>query len=221
MAIKPHTKKIQLKNDAKPRLPNFGVGVKKLGKPDLVRYLKEMKDVLYDKKWFKSAKNFPVYYVWRGVKEENEIRYDITIIPPRRLGQEFPKTKGHRHLKGFQELIKVLEGKAFYFAQKGRGQFIKDCYVIEAKKGDLVIIPPGYDHLTINPSNKKLIMANWLSKKCQSDYSLFEKFQGACYYYTKSGWIKNENYAKIPSLRFEKPLKSIPRNLDFLKKCSK
>ena len=196
-------------------------GVKKLGKPDIVRYLKEMKDVLYNKKWFKGTKNFPVYYVWRGVKEENDLKYDITIIPPRMLGQEFPKTKGHRHLKDFQELIKVLEGEAFYFAQKGQGQFINDCYVVRAKKGGFVIIPPGYTHLTINPSKKKLVMANWLSKRCKSDYSLFEKFRGACYYYTKSGWIKNKNYDKIPPLRFEKPLKSIPKNLDFLKKCSK
>lgn len=188
-------------------------------KPDLVRYLKEMKQVLYDKEWFKKAENFPVYYVWRGVKWEGELRYDITIIPPRMLGREFPKTKGHKHLQNFQELIQVLGRRAFYFAQKSRGKNIEDCYVIEAKKGDFVIIPPGYDHLTINPSKRELKMANWLSKKCKSDYSLFEKFQGACYYYTELGWIKNKNYVKIPSLRFEKPLKSRPKNLDFLRKC--
>jgi oxalate decarboxylase/phosphoglucose isomerase-like protein (cupin superfamily) len=41
--------------------------------------------------------------------------------------------------------------------------------------------------------------------------------QGACYYYTKNGWIKNENYKNVPPLRFEESLKSEPTNLDFLK----
>jgi oxalate decarboxylase/phosphoglucose isomerase-like protein (cupin superfamily) len=41
--------------------------------------------------------------------------------------------------------------------------------------------------------------------------------KGGCYYYTKSGWVKNKNYEKTPELRFEKPLKSIPKNIDFLK----
>ena len=41
--------------------------------------------------------------------------------------------------------------------------------------------------------------------------------KGAGYFYTKRGWIKNKNYAKIPKLRIEKPLKSKPKNLDFLK----
>lgn len=183
--------------------------------PD-VRYLNEMREVLYDREWAKRVKNFPVYYIWRGVKEKDGLRYDITIIPPKMLGREFPKTKGHKHLQNFQELMQVLEGKAFYFVQKGEGRNIKDCYVIEAKEGDLVIIPPGYHHLTINPGKRKLKMANWISKKCQNDYSLFEKMKGACYYYTKSGWIKNRNYAKIPKLRFEKPLKSKLKNLNFL-----
>jgi len=181
-----------------------------------VRFLNEMKNVLYDQNWAKNAENFEVYKVWRGVKKKNGLRYDITIIPPRMLGQEFPKTKGHKHLDNFQELITVLSGQAFYLFQKSRDKKVEDVYVIKAKKGDVIITPPGYDHLTINPSKKELKMANWISRKCQSDYSLFEKMQGACYYYTRKGWIKNKNYSKVPKLRFKKPLKEMPKNLDFL-----
>jgi len=181
-----------------------------------IRFLNEMESVLYDQKLAKAVPNLEVYYVWRGIKEKGELRYDITIIPHQMLGREFPKTKGHKHLGNFQELIQILSGKAFYFAQKGRGKFIEDCYVVEAKKGDFVIIPPIYDHLTINPAERELKMANWISKRCQSDYGLFERFQGACYYYTKKGWIKNKNYKKVPKLRFEKPLKNRPKSLNFL-----
>jgi len=190
--------------------------LKKFGEANLIRSMKEMESVLYDQNWVKEAEDFNVYYVWRGVKWEGELRYDITIIPPRMLGQEFPKTKGHKHLDNFQELITVLEGEAFYLAQWGEGNKIEKIEVIKAKKGDWIIYLPNCNHLTINPGKKTLIMANWLSKKCKSDYSLFEKYQGAGYYYTRQGWIKNKNYKSVPKLEFKEPLKRKPKSLDFL-----
>lgn len=181
-----------------------------------VRFLNEMRNVLYDQPWLKTAKNFPVYYIWRGVEEKNGLRYDITIIPPKMLGGEFPKTKGHKHLNNFSELITVLAGEAFYLSQRGKNDKIDKIEVIKAKKGDWLIYPPNCEHLTINPGQKNLVMANWLPKKCQSDYSLFEKFGGAGYFYTKDGWLKNKKYKKVPKIRFKKPFKKAPKNLDFL-----
>jgi len=190
--------------------------LKKFGEANLIRSMKEMESVLCDQNWVKETGDFNVYYVWRGVKWEEDLRYDITIIPPRMLGQEFPKTKGHKHLDNFQELITVLEGEAFYLAQWGEGNKIEKIEVIKAKKGGWIIYPPNCDHLTINPGKKTLTMANWLSKKCKSDYSLFEKYQGAGYYYTRQGWIKNKNYKSVPKLEFKEPLKRKPKSLDFL-----
>lgn len=185
-------------------------------KPD-IRYLNDMRDVIYDKEWLKDAPNLELYYMYRGLKEKDGLRYDITVIPAKMLGQEFVKTKGHEHLGKYGELYIVLEGEAIYLMQKRKEREIEDVYAIKAKKGNVAIIPPGYGHVTINPSEEDLKMANWISKNCQSDYQLFEKMQGACYYYTKEGWIKNKNYKEVPQLRFEKPLRSIPENLDFLK----
>lgn len=185
-------------------------------KPD-IRHLNDMKNVLYDQGWAKRVPNFPLYYMYRGIKKKEGLRYDITIIPPQMLGEEFVKTKGHEHSGNFGELYTVLGGKAIYLIQKYRKNKIEDVYAIKTKKGESVIVPPGYGHITINSENKKLKEANWLSEKCQNVYDLFIKKQGACYYYTKSGWIKNKNYKKVPKLRFEKALKRIPKNLDFLR----
>ena len=66
-------------------------------KPD-VRHLNDMKDVIYDKEWLKSASNLELYYMYRGVEEKDGLRYDITIIPSRMLGKEYVKTKGHEHV---------------------------------------------------------------------------------------------------------------------------
>lgn len=184
-------------------------------KPE-IRYLYDLKKVLYDKEWLKTAPNFEVYYIEREVKKKNGLRYDITLIPPKMLGKEFVKTKGHCHLGSYPELYKVLEGRAIFLIQKVRQNKVEDVYAIEAKKSQFIIIPPHYGHLTINPSKSILKVANWISERCQNIYDLFEKKQGACYYYTKSGWIKNKNYGKIPKLHFKKPLKEEPKNLDFL-----
>jgi glucose-6-phosphate isomerase len=193
-------------------------------KPE-IRYLDDMRMVLYDKKWAKKAPNFELYYMYRGVKKKRDLRYDITIIPPRMLGKEFPKTKGHYHPKNSKkifdeavELYGILNGQAIFLFQKTKNKFIKDVFAIKAKKGEFVVILPEFEHITINPIKKKLILENWIFEKTKSEYSRLEKMKGACYFYTKSGWIKNKNYKFVPKVRFEKPLKEIPKDLEFLKR---
>ena len=81
----------------------------------------------------------------------------------------------------------------------------------------MIVIPAGYGHVTINPSDKELKTANWVAENDKGNFEPFERNQGACYYYLKSGWVKNSNYKSVPELKFEEPLKAIPENLDFLK----
>ena len=204
-------------------------------KPD-VRRLSDMREVLYDKEWAKTAPDFELYYMRRGAENKDGLRYDITEVPARMLGAEFAKTKGHYHVGSYQELYTVLEGEAIYLMQKpGKNGEIIDAYAVKTKKGQTIIVPPNYGHVTINTSKEtpklaesepgsrsqsdmgKLKMANWVSENCKSDYSEYVKLGGACYYLTKDGWIKNENYKQVPELRFENPLNSTPENLDFLK----
>lgn len=176
-----------------------------------IRFLEDMKKVLYDQEWAKNASNFELYYMDRGLERKGELRYDITTIPPRMLGKEFVKTKGHEHIGKYGEGYMVLEGEAIYLMQKYKENQVQDIYAVKAKKGDVIIIPPYYGHVSINPSKETLKMANWVSEQCKSCYDLFTEKQGACYYYTKSGWIKNNKYKNIPELRFENPLKNITK----------
>lgn len=188
-------------------------------KPD-IRYLDDMKDVIYDKEWAEIAPNLELYYMYRKLKEKDGLKYDITIIPAQMLGKEFTKTKGHEHLGSYPEIYIVIEGEAIYLMQKHSKEnkdIIEDVFAIKAKKGDVAIIPSYYAHITINPSNQDLKMADWMALEAKSDYEPIQKMQGACYFYTTDGWIKNENYKRVPELRFEEPKKSIPENLSFLK----
>lgn len=177
-------------------------------KPD-IRYLRDMENVVYDKEWTKTSPgDLEMYYVYRGIERKNGLSYDITIIPPKMLGQEFVKTKGHQHL--CKETYKVLEGEGIFLIQKTKEKEIEDVYLIKAKKDDKITIPPNYDHTVINSTNQELKLGNWISEDCQNNYSLLEKMEGACYFYTKGpakgkvNWVKNKNYKKVPELRFEK-----------------
>lgn len=187
-------------------------------KPD-VRHLNDMREVLADRDFAKNSPDIDLYYMYRGLEEKDTIRYDETIIPAKMLGSEFVKTKGHYHVGAYQEIYTVLDGEAIFLMEKrDENNDIKDVYAVSAKKGDFVIIPSFYGHVTINPSkNKDLKTANWSFSGYKSDYSVYEKMQGACYYYTTNSWVKNENYKLVPPLRQEKPVKSLPKDLSFLK----
>lgn len=181
-------------------------------KPD-VRWLYDMDDVIYDKAWLTRTENVPLYYMYRdlylskadkGHLMDQDIRYDITIIPPKMLGIEYIKTAGHYHPQApgasvsYPELYEVLEGEALYLLQN---KDLSDAVVIYASAGDKILVPPNYGHVTINRSNKTLKMSNFVARSFSSIYEPFKEMGGAAYFYTAEGFMENKKYPKIPELR--------------------
>lgn len=189
-------------------------------RPD-VRRLNDMREVLADKDFAKNSPDTDLYYMYRNLKQENDLKYNITVITPRMLGNEFMKTAGHCHLGPEMELYNVIEGEAIFLMQKGNAEKIEDVYAVKAKARESAIIKPFYGHVTINVSSKNLKTQDWSPVQTKSDYSLFKKQQGACYYYVKDGangkWIKNPNYKVVPEIRFEDPIQGVPKDLSFIK----
>ncbi|TGC10985.1 glucose-6-phosphate isomerase family protein [Methanolobus halotolerans] len=183
--------------------------------PD-IRMLYDMKEVLYDKEWLSQAGNMELYYMYRDlyrnksdlekIKEHN-LRYDITIIPPKMLGREYVKTAGHYHpfvpgtTLSYAEVYQVLEGTATYLLQKQEGDMITDVMVYVAEKGDCVVIPPDYGHITINATGETLKMANWVARDFSSVYEPIKELSGAAYYLLVDGFITNPDYAEVPPIR--------------------
>ncbi len=189
----------------------------KLENPE-TRFLYDLKDVLYDQAWLEKAENVELYYIYRCLEKEGDIRYDITVIPAQKLGQEFTKTKGHSHPQEFGELYHVLSGQAFFLLQKtdqeGR---IQNIHLVHAQANEYAVVPPGYSHVTINPGQETLKMANWVNNNFQADYSLLQEKKGAAYYYLiDQKWLKNENYQEVPELEIKKALIEKPKDLSFL-----
>jgi glucose-6-phosphate isomerase len=196
-----------------------------------VRRLGELEDVVLDMDFFsRAAKDVILYYMFRDLHRRededllrgNGIRYDVTIIPPRNLGTEYVKTAGHYHPEAeasmsYTEIYEVLHGKAHYLLQKAERDRITDVLLVEAVKGDKVIIPPNYGHVTINPSDETLIMTNLVSSRFESVYEPYRKRKGAAYYELKDGsFRKNENFARLPHLTQIKAEKRkwLPQEMD-------
>lgn len=191
-----------------------------------VRFLAEMNIVLYDREWVKTASDLKLYYMYRDLAENEEdkkksikenLRYDITILPPTMLGVEYNKTAGHSHpvvpetSLTYPEIYEVLSGKAIFLLQNAHAGEISNVYTISAEENDKIVIPPNYEHLMINASNKELKTANWVCRAFASNiYETIKEKHGFCYYALKNkmgetDWVKNENYTGIPSLKSLEP----------------
>ncbi|MBI5553867.1 MAG: glucose-6-phosphate isomerase [Candidatus Diapherotrites archaeon] len=176
--------------------------------PD-IRTLSQMKPVLRDP----DAKpvSSELYFMYRDVCLEahrsaiaaQNLRYDVTILPPVMLGLEFNKTFGHFHPLNpagayYPELYEVLFGEAVYLLQHLDGsRFVS----VHAKAGDKVLMPPGYGHITVNPSDKNpLVMSNWVERNFKSDYGPIREKQGGMYYLTPKGFEENHQYGLVPEV---------------------
>ena len=178
-----------------------------------IRRAGEMQSVLRDRQCQVDA-DTPLYFMYRNLAWDDtdqahllaeQVRFDMTCIPPGTICGEYVKTKGHYHPKapdgtGYPELYQVLEGEAHYLLQK---EDLSDLVVVHAKAGESVFIPPGYGHVTINPGSEELVMVNLVSDAFTSRYELYEERQGAAYYESEgSVWEKNPTYGPLPELRF-------------------
>jgi glucose-6-phosphate isomerase len=139
---------------------------------------------------------------------KQHLRFDITVIPPREICGEFIKTKGHYHPDnpsgtGYPEVYEVLSGIAHFLVQN---RDFSDIVMIAASAGEIVVIPPGYGHVTINPTkNTVLQMANIVSTRFESDYRGYESLHGAAYFEkVQEGFVKNPAYTKTSVLRLTK-----------------
>jgi glucose-6-phosphate isomerase len=137
--------------------------------------------------------------------QNHHLRYDITVIPPRSLCGEWVKTKGHYHPAnpaglGYPEIYEVLGGTAHYLLQSAS---LDDVVLIRASAGDIVLVPPGYGHVSINPSpDTPLAMANIVSTAFESTYREYERLRGAAYYELCTGMlVKNPAYPAVPPVR--------------------
>ena len=144
-----------------------------------------------------------------------KLQYDITVIPPGRMGDEFVKTIGHYHpfKPGTQirypEVYEVIYGKLFELLQSASPDLerLEEAYLVEVNRGEKVIVPPGFGHVSINPIDDVLVLANWQLLDNKGIYEPYESKNGAAYYVIQSERLSNSgslstNYEFLPNLHY-------------------
>lgn len=170
----------------------------------------------------------PAYLMYRNVRQKgdsdkiksNHLRFDLTVIPPAKIGDEYVKTSGHYHPKkpgtevAYPELYYVILGQATYLNQKPGGVGVEDAIISRVNAGQAIVTPPNYGHVTINELDEPIVMANWVCDDFKSVYGDYEDKSGAAYYLMVNGKIeKNSRYENLPEIR---ELKSNPRVVEKL-----
>ncbi len=212
------------------------------------RTLNELRPYLRNPEVAKGSN--PVYRVWRrahlrqddGKVKQSQLRYDLTLIPPGQIGDEFVKTAGHYHKNknglgvSYPEIYEVLRGRAYFFIQRPGKDFknIESAILVEAGPGEKFLIPPSYGHNTINVFDEPLFLANWVSDSAEYDYEPYKSLGGASYHFLAEGNLidimKNPASVSVSEIKKmcpkeysefdlvkEKPLYSLVNNLEKLK----
>jgi len=185
-----------------------------------VRRLRELEPLLYDREYCcKADLELPVYEIYRESCDDrqreifvrHDVRYDVTVMPSLLLGEEYVKTIGHFHLPceevgSHPEVFEVLEGEARFLIQKGSAGEVVDVSLLVAGEGEKVLVPPGYGHVMINASSKRLVTGNLVSRNCVQVYDQYLERRGAAFYVLTGGrLVRNRRYSSVPEVRVLKP----------------
>ncbi len=209
--------------------------------PKSVRTARQMAKTLMTQ-YPNELEDFDVYYMYRDIYKKNDIRFDITVIPFRPLGEEYPKTYGHYHPKSedglaYPEVYQVLNGSGLFLLQKKNRNGSVDVTMVDAKAKDVVLLPPPYGHNTINSGKELLVLSNLVYDRLTPMYHDYERNRGGAYYYVKGGAIaQNTNYVvekneRLPAAELNERYKfqcadllaefaGSPEKFEFLKKPS-
>jgi glucose-6-phosphate isomerase len=184
-----------------------------------VRLLDELTNVALEPDVCRGSEEI-AYYMYNGVYRQDDasqldgvpMRYELTLIPPRRMGREFVKTFGHRHCPepesgmDYAEVCEVLVGTAHFLFQtldvEGPGASI--AVYVEATAGQKVLLPPGFDHCTINPGPEPLLFSDVIALGASGIYDRFRAVRGAVYLEVAEDggaqFIANPTYRDVPPM---------------------
>jgi glucose-6-phosphate isomerase len=163
-----------------------------------VRHVAEMRDVLPPEVSAEFDPDDALYSMVNGVYRVDDLaaaarsplRYELTVLPPRRLGREYVKTLGHIHSPApggtmtYAEVYEVLWGRAhfLFFRMHPNELDVDEIVVVEAEPGERVVVPPGYHHLSVNPGEEAMIFSDLIDRSAATDYSLLRSRGGAPYF---------------------------------------
>jgi glucose-6-phosphate isomerase, archaeal len=182
------------------------------------RCVDELSDVLYESREIDLAQELYWIFPMQDAGASNELfeaadlTYSFVLLPPGTVGGEFVKTRGHYHPEmpgsdlAYPEVYSHLLGRPYLLMQhrfQNRANQVDDCVLIELSNGMSVMIPPGYAHILINPTNEPAVISGLYSRSFRGSYDPITEMAGAAYFVLDEDGEKvvpNHRYADCPPL---------------------
>jgi glucose-6-phosphate isomerase len=192
--------------------PGAGVVVEE----DLVRRLAEMRDVVADGVGRRGRR--VEYRMLNGVRHHDDahlvslpLRYELTAMMGRAMGWEAAKTLGHVHVRpaglstGYAEVVEVLHGEAGFLiadlADGPDGPRSRRAWLVRARPGDWVVLPPDLAHVTIDLGAGPLVFSDVIDRRARGLYAGVAAARGFGWYVAADGGLRpNPHYAKSPRI---------------------
>ena len=146
-----------------------------------------------------------------------ELLFGIVAYANGSIGEEPVKSQGHIHaisnscLMSTPEVYEIWSGEAIIYMQERATDNPGRCYAIHAKAGEVVIVPPGWAHCTINASKtERMIFGAWCVRDFGFEYADVREHNGLAFYpkFDAQGTIIWE---QNPSYQAEKLIEKKPR----------
>ncbi len=150
---------------------------------------------------------------------ENNLKYDLLIIPPGLLGIEFIKShifytpESHiRNRLRFSSVVEAINATTTILMQKIIPNFeeedqptIEEGILIELKAGEKFAIPEGYYYTFINASEEPIILSRLYKNYNIADYTQDERTYTMAYFCIRKNarqeLVYNPKFRKIPSIK--------------------
>jgi glucose-6-phosphate isomerase len=183
---------------------------------DLERRLVEMRDVLGDDDVRPDDR--VEYRMLNGVRRAADssladlpLRYELTAMTGRPVGWEAAKTLGHVHVRptgvsiGYPEVVEVLHGEAGFLIQDleadPQGPQSRRAWLVRARVGDWVVLPPDLAHVTIDLGAGPLVFSDVIDRGARGLYGGVAAAHGFGWYVAADGSLRpNPRYVQPPVL---------------------
>ena len=120
---------------------------------------------------------------------ERNLLYGAVTYAKGTLGKEPVRSQGHIHAispscqSSTCEVYEIWDGEAFIYMQEYGKDDAGNCYAVHAKAGEVVIVPPGWVHATINANvEKPLTFGAWCVRDFGFDYEEVRAHHGIAYF---------------------------------------
>ena len=145
----------------------------------------------------------------KEILERMHLLYGAVIYASGRLGNEPVRSQGHIHsLSAFSglstpEVYEIWTGEAFIYMQEYADDNPGRCFAVKAGPGDVVIVPPGWAHATVNAGSDPEVPMSfgaWCVRDYGFDYKGVRAHNGIAWFpvFDPDGalvWKKNAKYS--------------------------